>query len=77
MELKAMTKDDAFKKWSQAASVNEQGIRLDNWRPIAHALRHCTQEDQIEETSPGILSVTRTIGKGDDARKVSFSLVVA
>lgn len=72
-----MTKEQAITKWTQAATVSAQGIRLDNWRPLAHVLRHCTVSDKIEETSPGILTVTRTTGEGDKAKTTTFSVVVA
>lgn len=69
-----MTKEHALEKWSQAASVSDQGVRLDNWVPIAHALRHCSGEgDEIDETSPGIVKVT--VNK--EGARAPFSLVVA
>ena len=69
-----MTRDEAILKWTEAAAVDDSGVRIGNWEPIQRALRHCSGEGQeIEVTSPGIIRVT--VNK--EGGRVPFSLVVA
>jgi hypothetical protein len=69
-----MTKAQALEKWSEAAAVDDSGVRVGNWEPIERAIRHCSGEgEEIEETTPGIVKVT--VNK--EGARGPFSLVVA
>lgn len=72
-----MTKQEALKKWNQAATISLDGVRLDNWRPITHVLRHFADSDKIQETSPGVIVAMRTVVEDDKSREVSLSLAVS
>lgn len=69
-----MTKAEAIQKWSEAAAVTPEGVRVGNWEPIDRALRHCSGEgDEVKETTPGVVRVT--VNK--KGARPPFDLVVA
>lgn len=82
-----MTKKEALATWSDACSVcvaGEVTLRDGNWEALSRALRHCTDESTIEQTTElnGDIVVTvmpkfKAIDKvGTPRKEAKFLLVV-